>query len=54
MPNFCIFQDKLTITEDIKKYKEAGVEHIVFSIASEDKIYIEETIKKFAFEIANN
>ena len=42
------------IKEDIKKYKEAGVEHIVFSIASEDKIYIEETIKKFAFEIANN
>ncbi len=42
------------IKEDIKKYNEAGVEHIVFSIPSEDKIYIEETIKKFAFEIANN
>ncbi|MCH8185750.1 MAG: LLM class F420-dependent oxidoreductase [Chloroflexi bacterium] len=41
------------IVDDVARYRDAGLEYLVFSVPSEDRAYTVEAIKRFAEEVVN-
>jgi len=39
------------VVDDIKRYRDAGVQHMVFDVLTNDVRLIEETMERFAGEV---